>query len=238
MSKLYSKMARIYHEFYQSIFDYKKEFKEYDSILKKHRSKKILEVACGSGNLALPFINAGYDYCGLDNSSGMLKLAKQTAPSAHFVKGDMRDIRLKERFDAILITGRSFTAMTANKDVLACLRSVNSHLNKDGILVFNNFDALSIFSDFRPDWEQKVRFGNRSYLRVSKSTPLLDRGWMWNWKATYHISEDGKTKIVKDQMILRAFTEDELKLFLKLTGFKTLKIFREHSAFTFVAKKI
>ena len=40
MTQLYSKLANIYHEMYQHVFDYDKEFEFYDSILKKYNSKR------------------------------------------------------------------------------------------------------------------------------------------------------------------------------------------------------
>jgi len=36
MTTLYTKLARIYHEFYQSIFDYKEEFRFYNSEFRKY----------------------------------------------------------------------------------------------------------------------------------------------------------------------------------------------------------
>ena len=44
MTKLYTKLAGVYHEMYQSIFNYKKEFNFYNKILRKYKSKKILEI--------------------------------------------------------------------------------------------------------------------------------------------------------------------------------------------------
>ena len=64
MTKLYSQLAQVYHEMYQSIFDYKKEFQLYNRLLKKYKCKNILEIGCGSGNLAPFFLKAGYNYVG------------------------------------------------------------------------------------------------------------------------------------------------------------------------------
>lgn len=238
MSKLYSKLAQTYHEFYQSIFDYRSEFKLYCKILQKYGCKKVLEIGCGSGNLAWRFEEKRYAYVGLDQSPAMLKIAKTVSPYSSFVVGDMQDIKIKDRFDAVLITGRSFTAMTTNADVMKCLKSVNKVLKKNGILIFDNFDAEKIFSEFHTSFVQEADYRDTHYKRVSNNSINLEHGWTWNWNATYYISQKGKkTQIVKDKMILRAFTEDELRLFLKLNGFETLKVTKEGAALRVIARK-
>src|SRR3989338_679461 len=100
MTKLYSQLSRVYHEMYQSIFDYKKEFQFYNKLLKKYKCKKILEIGCGTGNLAAFFLKSSYSYLGLDLSNEMLKIAREVEPKAKFVQGDMRNIKIKYRFDA------------------------------------------------------------------------------------------------------------------------------------------
>lgn len=40
----------------------------------------------------------------------------------------MRNLRLKSKFDAIIIVGRGFTYMRENKDVMKALKSMNKHL--------------------------------------------------------------------------------------------------------------
>jgi len=238
MTKLYSQLARAYHEMYQSVFDYKKEFQFYDRLLKIYKCKKILEIGCGSGNLAPFFLKAGYDYIGLDLFNEMIKIAKEVAPKAKFVQGDMRNFKTKGKFDAILITGRSFTYMTKNEDVMNTLKSIRKHLNKDGFLIFDNFDAESIFGNFKGNFVQTAKYQGKEYKRVSKSNWNMKTGWTRNWNAIYYIKENGKTKIIKDKSILRAFTQDELKLFLKINKFDTMRIIKEGSSFTVVAKKL
>ena len=237
MSKLYSQLAKAYHEMYQSIFDYKKEFDFYDKLLKKYKCRKILEIGCGTGNLAKYFMETGYNYTGLDLFNEMLKIAKKVEPRAKFVQGDMRALNLSEKFDAVLITGRSFTYMTTNKDVMDALNSVNRVLAEKGILIFDNFDAEAIFSNFKKRLVHTAKYNGRTYKRVSKNTMNLQTGWTKNWEATYYITENGKTRIVKDKSILRSFTKDELKLFLKLAKFELLQTTQEGSSFVTIARK-
>ncbi len=237
MTKLYSKLAQVYYEMYQELFDYKKEFMYYDKLLKKYKCKKILEMGCGSGNLAPFFLKEGYDYVGLDLFKEMIKIAKKVEPKAKFLQGDMRNLKLYEKFDAVLITGRSFTYLTTNDDVMNTLKSIYRVLNKKGILIFDNFNAEKIIGMRKKKFTQKVKFKGKEYKRVSVKSPNLKTGWTENWDATYYITEKGKTKIIKDKSIVRAFTLDELALFLKLNNFEVLSNKKNDFAIETVARR-
>ncbi|MBN1157517.1 class I SAM-dependent methyltransferase [Candidatus Woesearchaeota archaeon] len=223
MTKLYSHLAQVYHEMYQSIFDYKKDFQFYNRLLKKYKCKKILEIGCGSGNLTPLFLKAGYDYVGLDLFKEMIKIAKKVEPKVKFIQGDMRKLNLKENFDAVLITGRSFTYLTTNEDVMNTLKSVHKTLKKNGVLIFDNFNAGDLIEMKKKRFVQEAKYKNKKYKRISEKYPNLQTGWTEDWKATYYVTENGKTKIIKDKSIIRAFTKDEIALFLKLNKFKILK---------------
>jgi hypothetical protein len=69
---LYSTLANTYHEMYQHVFDYDKEFRFYDSLLKSNNSHKIIEIGCSSDMLTRPFLKHGYKYLGLDLFNEML----------------------------------------------------------------------------------------------------------------------------------------------------------------------
>lgn len=238
MTKLYSQLARVYHEMYQSIFDYKKEFQFYNRLLKKYKCKKILEIGCGSGNLAPFFLKAGYNYVGLDLFKEMIKIAKEVEPKARFIQGDMRKLKLKDKFDAILIAGRSFTYLTTNEDVMNALKSINKTLKKNGVLIFNNFNAEVIFQDFKKPIIQYAKCKDTKYKRITKKKINLKTGWIWDLYETYYVTKNGKTKILKDTDTLRAFTLDELKLFLKLNDFKVLSNKKKDFAIESIATKI
>jgi SAM-dependent methyltransferase len=222
---------------YQSIFDYESDFNLFSGLLAEENCKKILEIGCGSGNLIQYFSSSGFDYTGLDISEEILSIAKQNNPEANLIQGDMRNIKIASKFDAVIITGRSFTYMTTNNDVIDALKSIKSVLNDKGILIFDNFDANIIFRDFQTEMIHESNYNNRTYKRVSKNSINLETGWTWNWEATYYIKENEKTEKISDKTILRAFLEDELNLFLNLNDFKIKKIVKDGPSLLIVAQK-
>jgi len=236
MTQLYSTLAHVYHEMYQHVFDYDKEFIFYDSILKKNGCKKILEVGCGSGMLARRFLKNSYDYLGLDLFDEMLNIARAEVKSEAFVQGDMRNLSYHQQFDSVLITGRSISYVTDNKGIMDTFSGIHKSLNDKGLLVFGIFEANGIFENFS-DFEQDIRHGNKRIRRISQLKMNLETGWTYDWFAKYIIEENGEESVYDDLTTLRAFTKDEILLFLKLNGFRIKEIMEEPKTITFIAEK-
>jgi len=236
MTQLYSTLAEIYHEMYQHVFDYEKEFHFYDAILKTNNCHKILEVGCGSGMLARRFLASGYDYLGLDLYNEMLDIARREVPSGQFIQCDMRNLSFDQQFDAILITGRSIAYVIENQGILDTLKGVHKSLKDNGLFVFGVFDANQIFDNFN-DFEQNINHNGKKIRRISHLEKNLATGWTYDWFAKYIIEEDNEILEYDDITTLRTFTRDEITLFIKLTGFDIEEIIDEGKAFTVIARK-
>jgi len=236
MTQLYSSLANIYHEMYQYVFDYDKEFNFYDSILKKNNCIKILEVGCGSGMLARRFLKNGYNYLGLDLFKEMLDIARNEVKVDTFIQCDMRNLTFFEEFDSVLITGRSIAYVTENKGIIDTLLGVHRSLKNKGLFVFGVFEANGIFDNFN-DFEQDIEHNNKRIRRISKLKKNLETGWTYDWYAKYIIEENGKVSEYDDLTTLRSFTKDEILLFLKLTGFRVKEIIDEEKTITFITEK-
>jgi SAM-dependent methyltransferase len=236
MTQLYSTLAEIYHEMYQHVFDYDVEYQFYETILKNNNCHKILEIGCGSGMLARRFLKNGYDYLGLDLYNEMLDIARREVKSDRFVQGDMRNLVFDNQFDAILITGRSLAYIIENQGIISTFNGISNCLNDNGLLVFGVFDARLIFDNFG-DFEQNIEHNNKKISRISHLEKNLATGWTWDWTAKYIIEQDEKVSEYEDITTLRAFTRDEIELFLKLAGFEIENVIDEGKAFTIVARK-
>ena len=246
MSKLYTNLAKVYHEIYQSLFNYDDEFSFYDTHLKANQVKSIVEIGCGTGNLAKRLVTASYDYIGIDLFQEMLDIAKENAPNVKFVRGDVRDFVLSETSDCVLITGRSISYLTTNHDVFRGFDCINKSLKSNGILMFDAIDAARLFLNFKKENKNEllVSFGNNHYKRLSESKRNMETGWTWNWSSIYYkLDEENKyQEIGQDFSILRAFTKDEIQLFLSLSGFELLEVLPKKSYAWddnfFIARKI
>ena len=77
MNTLYTNLAEVYAAMYKTFINYKEELDFYGSLLTKYNCQSVLEIGCGTGNLAPGFIDLGFKYYGFDLSSEMLKIAKK-----------------------------------------------------------------------------------------------------------------------------------------------------------------
>ncbi len=236
MTQQYSTLAETYHEMYQHVFDYEKEFHFYDAILKANNCHTILEIGCGSGMLARRFLANGYEYLGLDLYIEMLDIARREVHSDQFIQCDMRNLSFDRQFDSILITGRSLAYVIDNQGIMETLKGVHKSIKENGLLVFGVFNANQIFDNFN-DFEQNIEHNGKKIRRISHLEKNLSTGWTYDWFAKYIIEQDDKITEFDDITTLRAFTRDEIALFLKLTGFNIEELIDEGKAFTLIAKK-
>jgi len=141
MNKLYSELAEVYEAMYATFINYKEEYNFYQKILSSYHKKSVLEIGCGTGNLALHFRQNGLDYCGLDLSKEMIAIAKTKAPGCIFIERDMRNFQLEKPVQSIIITARSISYLLSNKDVNSTFKSVYNSLENEGIFCFDFIDA-------------------------------------------------------------------------------------------------
>jgi SAM-dependent methyltransferase len=101
----------------------------------------VLEIACGTGRVAIPIARQGFAVTGLDVVPAMLDRARFKAEAAglpvHWVEGDARSFDLgEERFRLIFLTGNAFQAFLTNADQEALLSRVRAHLHEEGLFAF------------------------------------------------------------------------------------------------------
>lgn len=104
------------------------------------RGEAVLEVACGTGRVALPLARAGARVTGFDRSPEMLRVARAksgTSSNPRWIEADMRTVALGEAFGLILVPAHAFQSMVTPDDQVACLEGLWRHLTPAGTLVLH-----------------------------------------------------------------------------------------------------
>ncbi|MDE6585024.1 MAG: class I SAM-dependent methyltransferase, partial [Anaeroplasmataceae bacterium] len=106
-------------------------------------SSSILDLACGSGTLAILLKLKNYSVEGLDLSESIIEIAKEKAKMNHlhipFHVGDMTNFNLEKTYDMITCFFDSVNFLKNKEEVQNLLSSVYKHLNPDGLFIFDLF---------------------------------------------------------------------------------------------------
>lgn len=86
-AETYDKIASVYSNTRVAHF-WVDEFDFFKSIID---GKKVIDMGCGEGRDAIIFTKNGFDYTGIDISSGMLKIAKERVKSGVFQQADFSE---------------------------------------------------------------------------------------------------------------------------------------------------
>jgi ubiquinone/menaquinone biosynthesis C-methylase UbiE len=100
----------------------------------------VLEIACGTGRIAVRLAQDGARLVGVDHSADMLEIARRKSagmPNLRWIEGDMRSFKLDETFGLAIIPGHSFQYMLTPQDQLACLARIRRHLTPGALLVMH-----------------------------------------------------------------------------------------------------
>ncbi len=149
--------------------------KEYLDLIVKAipTSSSILDLGCGAGDpIAKFFIEKGYDLTGIDGSEKMMdlflkKFPPAKFPNANFIFADMRKIKLRQKFDAI-IAWDSFFHLTQD-DQRKMFEIFESQIKPSGILLFTSGpEAGEIWSDNNGENLYHASLSKKEYQELFK----------------------------------------------------------------------
>jgi len=114
----------------------------------------VVELAVGTGRIAIPIAVAGIDVIGVDSSPAMLEVAHAAADEASVSErvdlrlGDLRDPPVPERVPLVICPFRSLLHMETEDEKLRALRAARNLLESGGSFVFD------VFAPSREDIEE------------------------------------------------------------------------------------
>jgi ubiquinone/menaquinone biosynthesis C-methylase UbiE len=107
----------------------------------KPSGKKMLDLACGTGQLSILLAEQDFKITGVDLSADMLSVAREKAEknghSLFLVEQDMTQLEGLGEFDIIGIFCDSLNYLQTEQDVIHTFQGVYKHLKKDGLFMFD-----------------------------------------------------------------------------------------------------
>jgi ubiquinone/menaquinone biosynthesis C-methylase UbiE len=186
----------------------------------------VLELACGTGRIAIPLAESGAIVVGLDQSRDMLRLARQKARQAScevtWVNADMRRFSLKRRFALIFVATNSFLHLLSSQDIEACLTSVRKHLWPSGRFIVDVFNPSIALLNRDPaqrfpviaynDPETGARVVVTKMTRYDKATQVNHEIW--------HFRDEASGREDEVTLNLRMLFPQEFDSLLHYNGFQ------------------
>lgn len=135
LSRLYGDLCHLW-PFVSDPQEYAEEAGHWQAILREKLGDgrhRLLELGVGGGH-NLSHFAADHDVVAVDLSEKMIEHARALNPSVEFLIGDMRSVRLEEKFDAVLIHD-AISHMLTESDLRATLDTVADHLKQGGVAI-------------------------------------------------------------------------------------------------------
>ncbi|NLB89890.1 MAG: class I SAM-dependent methyltransferase [Clostridiales bacterium] len=184
------------------------------------RSGKIVECACGTGNLTLPLYQKGYSITGIDISAEMLweasKKARKAGMQIPFVRQDMCALRLHRAMDAVLCTCDGVNYLTSLKQVKAFFTAAYQALRPGGCLFFDISTPykLSHLLGNNLLWEDTEKYSYAWDNTFDEEKSLIEMNL-----AIFEKNQEGLYRRIDEHQIQRAHQFEELEKLLIETGF-------------------
>ena len=243
MDELYTKSWLEFYDKYCPEKSYEMSATEAISIIKTYNidSKRLLELACGTGRYTRYLVRAGFLVMATDISKDAIEHAKQKGINATFDAIDMRDIDFHGGYDVVACFYESFRYMKSYSDCKHTLKQINLALNPKGLFLCD----FSHFPESRGTMSlplHDVDMGDGLVIR--QETTLFTDGDFDERRDKMTFMRNGvveKVQNVKRNPLLR-ISEDHMREMLENAGFKIIEMRRgfisNDESILYIAKKL
>ena len=188
---------------------------------------KVLDLCCGTGQMARVLIENGYRVTGIDGSSKMLDFAKNNAPSAEFITDDARTFQLPPVYNAVFSMFDSLNHIMNLEELKQTFNNVERCLIRGGIFIFD-MNTEKNFKTWWQDWKEIKENPDYIYIvrgeynpekRIAQFHCTVFQRRVKGWKRSDTILHE------------RYYPQAEIKSALKKSGFTDIQAYsfdREH----------
>ena len=182
----------------------------------------ILDLGCGTGRIAALLLERGYDVTGIDNSAGMLALARQNAPRAHLVLADASDFTIPEPVDAAISTSDSLNHVTEPVELANAFACVRRALIPGAPFVFD----LNTEDKYRRRWTGSFAIVEDDHACLVRPSYDQDAA-LASFDATIFVPDVGGASWIRKDFSIpeRYFPESQIRELLIAAGFSDITIY-------------
>lgn len=181
---------------------------------------QVLDVCCGTGQIARWLTDRGCRVLGLDHSRAMLRHARQRAPTATFMLADVRTFSLPPRQDAAVSMFDSLNHVLDPAELAAAFQGVFAALVPGGVF-FCDFNVRRKFQD---GWRGDFAILESDHACIVR-TGYEDASRRASWEiAMFRAGRNGAWTRTDLHLVQRAYEEDEVCQALASAGFTGVEV--------------
>jgi 2-polyprenyl-3-methyl-5-hydroxy-6-metoxy-1,4-benzoquinol methylase len=185
----------------------------------------VLELACGTGLVAIPVAAMGLSVTGVDLAAPMLAHAQAKAErgdiDVRWIHTDVRDLALQRRFGFVILTGNAFQAFLTTADQHALLAAVRRHLAPEGVFGFETRNPAGHDLRDEPEGPPEIDYADVAGHRVvlTSSQAWDDATQVMHW-TTYRrwADADGSPQGRTTRIACRFTRPEEIEYLLETAG--------------------
>ncbi|SRR5258706_9287762 len=221
-------------ELYDSLFESHHDDLPFWTAFVREGRGPFLDLACGTGRVLIPLLEAGFDGDGLDASAKMLARCKAKAEDAgkqpFLLRADMREFRMPRRYARAFCAFNAFAHLLDTESQLAALRCVREQLLEGGAFAVDLGYARPEIWSATP--EQRVLEGEFTHPARPTRLYLYDRRTMDPMAQTQHSQIEIEERDLHGLLlrthvshtVLRWTHKTELEQLFRETGFARWEI--------------
>lgn len=218
-----------YAWYYDSLYhkkDYAAESAYVKSLIERHSPGNchLLELGCGTGIHARYLAESGYSVQGIDSSGTMLAIAEtkkrqlpdQIRARLSFAEGDVRSIRMPQKYGCVISLFHVVSYLTTNDDLQRMFETANAHLVDGGLLIFDCWYGPAVLN-LRPSTRVKnIETDAVTAVRIAEPTLLANENVVVvNYTLLISDKATHKLEVVKEQHRMRYLFRPEIEMFAK-----------------------
>lgn len=229
----------VFGEAYSSAYDYLYHDKDYEkecnfleALFGKHRLKAgtILDLGCGTGGHDLILARRGHRVTGVDRSQEMLDIAISKATKERlkleFVRGDITDIDLDRKFDAVISMFAVMSYQTTNLALSNACKTAARHLALGGVFIFDCWHGPAVLTERPTPRIKEISLDEKGKI-IRFTEPVLNilnhtveaRFKVWKIRDGYPVDETNETHL------MRFIFPQEIRYFLEAAGFSDVEFY-------------
>lgn len=184
--------------------------------------RRLLDIACGTGQHLIRMAERGYEVAGLDLSRENITYIRERAGAKgltpELIAGNMIDFRVSKPFDAAICMQDSQGHLLTNEEIVSHFRAVARALRPGGLYIFDRM-ILDRWSGPTSRYRWTKRQGKVTVTTTFRT--LLDVNQVrqiCREEMTFEVTKDGKRHVIRQHHMTRVVFPQELRALIDLAG--------------------